>query len=264
MFNALLGAVVITTANRTIFVKEGANPAVGAQLTTGVFFLRGDGTSDDLVKNISDALNAATPATYTVTLSASVLAANPAARLTITCSTAVVLQLTTGAGTTFDPRLIGWPSAVTASSTTHTSPLSAAAAWVSTEQNRDLEPFSEKRVSVRRTANGRTAGVERSVRMRSWRLEFGFLPDSRMLQVRNVADPAATLESFMDTFGANARFEVHDLNVTTGDVLLPLTSSTRVTVAVFSEDTLARFEPMRVAPGTPLYRWGGVIHDWVG
>lgn len=260
MYTALLGAIVITATNRVVRLKEGAAPTVSAQLTLGTFFLRGDGSASDFVKNLIDALTLA-GATYTGAITFSVLAGTRTATLTITGSTAFQIGL---GGTTFDLTNIGLPAGTTASGTVLATSLSPSTVWVSTEYNQELEPFSEKAISVRRAANGKTSGVERSARMFSYRLAFGFLPETRMLMRRNSADPTGTLEGFIDKQGAGARFELHDVDVTAGTGLLAaLSPSTLVRMSVFSEETIKRFDPARVAPGTPLYRWSGVVHEWV-
>lgn len=263
MYNALLGAIVITTANRIVRLKEGASPTVSATLTTGTFFLRGDGSASDFVKNLADALTLA-GATYTAAIVFDANGVTRTATLTITGSTAFQLLLTTALGTTFDPALIGFPATTTASGTVLSTTLSPSTVWTSTEYNQELEPYSEKSVSLRRTANGKTSGVERSTRMFSYRLAYGFIPDTRMQMRRNKTDPAGTLEGFSDKQGAGARFELHDVDVTPGvSTLAALSSATLVGMVVFAEDTLSRFDAQRVAPGTPLYRWSGVVHEWV-
>lgn len=261
-YPVFLGAVVIDSTNNVIRLKEGAAATVSASITAGTYFLRGDGASDDLCKAIKDALDIA-GATYTVSITRSVDSAARSGIVVVTGSTSFQLMFADGANT-FDETLLGFASGVnTTAGLTATSTLSPAAIWVAPEVNRELEPVIEKQVAVRRGANGKVRGVQRSSKMTSYRLAFSFVPDVRMLVSRNVADPNETLEAFMDRFGANARFELHDADVSSGATLVALTSSTLVSQVHFSEDTLTRFEPMRAAPGTALYSWSGVLHQRV-
>lgn len=262
-YPALLGAVVIDATNNVIRLKEGASPSVSASITVGTYFLRGDGAADDLLLAIKTALDLA-GATYTPTITCSVDAVSARTGIvTITGSTSFQLMFSEGANT-FDETLLGFVAGVnTTAGLTSTSTLSPAAIWTAPEQNRELEPVIEKQVAVRRAANGKVRGIQRSSKMTSYRLAFSFVRDTRMLIARNAADPNATLEAFMDRFGANARFELHDADVSSGTTLAALTSSTLVSQVHFSEETLTRFEPQRVAPGTPLYSWSGVLHQRV-
>jgi hypothetical protein len=262
MYPVMLGAVVIDSTNNVIRLKEGASATVSATVLAGTYFLRGDGTSDDLLLAIKAALDLA-GATYTPTITRSVDSAVRSGIVVVTGSTSFQLMFADGLNT-FDETLLGFAAGVnTTAGLTSTSTLSPAAMWVAPEVNRDLEPVIEKQVAVRRAANGKVRGVQRSSKMTSYRLAFSFVQEKRMLSTRNTTDSNASLEAFMDRFGANARFELHDVDVSSGATLVALTSSTLVSQVHFSEDTLTRFEPMRAAPGTPLYSWSGVLHQRV-
>ena len=259
-YPVLLGAVVITTSNNRIVINEGGGD-LNADIPAGTYYLRGDGASGDLCKAIADALDAAGSGPYSVgvTLPETDPTALSAKIVILLGSTFSIFKT----GTTFDEGLLGFSGAQTGD-VSFTSTKSPSALWVSPDPHRELEPFMSKVASVKRSLSGRVKGLERSRRFRSWRLGLGFVRDVRMLEIRNSSDPTATLESFMDDYGAGASMELHDVDVVGGATYLDnFDSTTLVDTVHFSQETIERFEPRRIAPGTPLYAIDLVLHSRV-
>ena len=144
-----------------------------------------------------------------------------------------------------------------------TSTQACAAGWVSNDILRELEPFSERAVSVPRKVNGAVIGVTRSSQMTSWALRFAFVHEDRMLKRRALAVTADALEGFMERFGPGAAFECHESPLSAGTTLSALSASTRVAVMHWSEDTLSSFRPQRIGPGVPLYDLDTIAHEQV-
>lgn len=270
-YPVLLGGVVITASNKSIRFKEGLVTET-VNLVEGTYCLTGDGGTDDLLEAVLTALatntNAVNPNTYSATGSyVSVDPATASASITIAKATgsSTFQILWADAATTFDPALLGFAETNTADNTSaKTSTLSPTALWVSPDPHRELEPQTSKVVSVKRSLSGRVRGLERSSSMRSWRLGLGFVRDTRVLSVRNTSDPAATFEAFLDRYGAGSSMELHDVDTNgTTTALISFDAAEYVDTVCFSQETIERFEPRRIAPGTPLYAFDLLLHSRV-
>lgn len=265
-YPVLLGAIVITSANRQIRFKEGANTN-NAQLALGTYYLRGDGNAFDFLPALVTALQAANASTNTYTATVSRSIDTNAAHTTITITRATGadnFQILWGdPQTTFDNLLLGFTASTADDALAKTSTQACAAGWVSNDILRELEPFSERAVSVPRKVNGAVVGVTRSSQMTSWSLGFAFVHEDRMLKRRALAVTADTLEGFMERFGPGAAFECHESPLSAGTTLSALSSSTRVAVMHWSEDTLSSFRPQRIGPGVPLYDLDTIAHEQV-
>lgn len=262
-----LGAIVLTAPNNVIRFTEGANTG-SATIAAGTYYLRGDGAAGDLLPALKTALegaNALSANTYTITVAWSIDPAQPGAKITITRATGADSfgALWANASTTFDERLLGFTADDTINATAKTSTQSCAAAWVCNDVAREIEPYSERTVAVPRAASGRVQGVTRSARMQSWRLGLAFVDERRTYVENALAGAQDTIEGFMERFGAGASLELHEAQVSTGTTLAALSSSTLVDVVHFSEDSLSRFEPVRLGPGVPLYSLDLRLHGKV-
>lgn len=256
-YPVMLGAIVITTANRTIRFIEGAGPANSALLDVGTWYLRGDGAPTDFCLKLKNALEAAGASTntYTVTVSMGIDPSTAHTVLSVAraSGTDTFGILWSDAATTFDKALAGFTASTANDSTTKSSTIACAANWVSNDIAREIEPYSERTVAVPRAVSGRVQGVTRSSRMQSWRLGLAFVDIRRMLVADALAGTQDTLEGFMERFGANAAFELHEQPTVSTTTLAALSSSTLVDTCHFSEDSLSRFEPTRLGPGVQLY-----------
>lgn len=265
-YPVLAGAIVLTSANNAIRVKEGATTAT-TTIAAGTYYLRGDGAAGDLLPALVTALQSATASanTYTATVSRNIDAASAHTVVTITrASGADNFQiLWADALTTFDETLLGFTANTADNSSPKVSTQACAASWVSTDILRDLEPFGERIISVPRKASGGVVGVSRSAHMTSWAMGFAFVAEARMLKRRALAVDADTLEGFMERFGAGAAFEAHETALSSGTTLAALSSSTLVAVMHWSEDTLSSFRPRRIGPGVPLYDLDTTAHEQV-
>jgi hypothetical protein len=255
----MLGAVVLTTSNNVLRLNEGALATANATIAAGTYYLRGDGASGDLclaIKTALEAANGGSANTYTVSVSRSIDPAVAHTTVTITRATGAdnFAVLWADALTTFDQALLGFVVNDTLDASPKTSTAAAAAAWVSNDVAREIEPFSERVVAVPRAVSGRVQGVTRSARMQSWKLGLAFVDERRIYVENALAGAQDTLEGFLERFGAGASLELHEQpTLSTATVLAALSASTLVEVAHFSEDALSRFEPTRLGPGVPLY-----------
>lgn len=251
----MLGAIVVTAANNRLRFKI-SSVAGNIDLALGTYYLRGDGAAGDFCAELKAKLDVfgAGGNTYSVTVARSIDPAAAGATLTITRATGSdTFQLLVDGNQTFDMALIGFTASTQNNSSPKTSAQSCAAAWVSNDVAREIEPYSERTVAVPRAVSGRVQGVTRSARMQSWRLGLSFVDERRTYVENAFAGAQDTLEGFLERFGAGASLELHEQPSVTGVVLSALSSSTLVDVVHFSEDTLSRFEPARLGPGVPLY-----------
>lgn len=225
------------------------------------------GPSDELSLAVKTALEAATASTntYDVTVSRNISPSSPHTRTTITRITGsdAFGVLWADALTTFDERLLGFSGSDVVSSTPKQSVHACAANWVGNDVPREMEPVSERIVSVPRAASGRVQGVSRSARMQSWRMGLAFVDERRMLVDRALSVPGDTLEGFLERFGANAALEAWEAFIDTGTGLLPLSLAHLWSVMHFAEDTLSGFSPTRLGPGVPLYSIDLRLHSRV-
>ena len=252
----MLGAIVLTASNNRLRFKEAAGAAGNVDLTVGTYYLRGDGAAGDLLLEIKNKLDAfgALGNSYTVTTARSIDPAAAHTTVTITRSAGTdTFQLVIDGLQTFDMTLIGFTASTANDATPKTSTQACAAGWVGNDVAREIEPYSERTVAVPRAVSGRVQGVTRSARMQSWRLGLAFVDERRTYVENPLAGAQDTLEGFLERFGAGASIELHEQASVTGVVLGALSSSTLVDVCHFSEDTLSRFEPVRLGPGVPLY-----------
>lgn len=252
----MLGAIVLTSANNKLRFKEAAGATADASILPGTYYLRGDGAAGDLCPAIVTALqNAGASAnTYTVTVARSIDPAAAHTTVTITRASGTdTFQIVVDGTQTFDMTLLGFTASTANDANPKTSTQSCAAAWVCNDVAREIEPYSERTVAVPRAVSGRVQGVTRSARMQSWRLGLAFVDERRTYVENALAGAQDTLEGFLERFGAGASLELHEQPSVTGTVLAALSSSTLVDVVHFSEDTLSRFEPVRLGPGVPLY-----------
>jgi hypothetical protein len=223
------------------------------------------GPSDDLAFALRNAMQSAGASANTYELSMT-LSIDPALSHSIFTVTRLGADIfgydTTTALTTFDERLIGLVSPMTdgVPNLPSASTISCAANWVGNDVAREIEPYSDRIVSVPRAASGRVQGVSRSSRMQSWRLGLSFVDERRMLIDRALSAPSDTLEGFIERFGAGASFELHEVQDVAGTTLGPIGLDTRVGVMHFSEDTLTGFRPQRIGPGVPLYSADLTMH----
>lgn len=263
-YPVLCGAVEITAANNAIRIVEGATTST-ATIAAGTYYLRGDGSSVDLLLAIKTAMQNATGAstnTYNLTVTHSLS--------TSTFHTAVSVSRATGAdsfqikwadaATTFDAALLGFEINTTLGAGPFTSTICCAASWVSNDAFEFFEPFSTKIVAVERATNARVSGIERSSRMQSYAVALNFVDEGRCFIDHATLGESEAFEAFLDRFGAGAVLEVHDSEVSSGATLQAISSSTLLCSAHFAEDILGDFRPSRVGPGIPLYGFSFDLH----
>ena len=256
-YPVMLGAIVLTSSNNRLRFKEGAGAVGNVDLAVGTYYLRGDGSPSDLMLEIKNKLDAFGVGgnDYTLSITRSIDPTQPGQTLTITrANGTATFQLVIDGSQTFDMALIGFTASTANDANPKTSTQSCAAAWVCNDVAREIEPFSERVVAVPRAVSGRVQGVTRSARMQSWRLGLAFVAEARTFVENALAGAQDTLEGFMERFGAGASLELHEAQVSAGTTLAAInTFATLVDVVHFSEETLSRFEPVRLGPGVPLY-----------
>lgn len=274
-YPVMLGGIVIRTGiNDVIRFTEGATTG-SATIAAGTWFLRGDGAADDFCVKLRTALESANPFpivnTYTVQVAFDINPAQPHTRIQISRATGADTfgALWTSAGTTFDESLLGFTANDTVNALNKVSTRSCSSAWVSNDIAREIEPYSERVVSVPRAASGRVNGVARSDRMQSYRVGLAFVDAGRMLVPEALTHSGDTLEGFIERFGPSSIVELHEQSniaspgLLTTTELSALSASTKIDQCHFSEDTLSSFSPTRLGPGVPLYSIDLTMHKKV-
>ena len=260
-YPVFMGAIVLTSANNRLRVKEGAGAVTSVDLTPGTYYLRDTSLGAEVENAIFNTLGTNS---YTFTFVYDIDPANIGIKASLARQTGSAdFSIVVDGSETFDYSLIGFS---TSASTAHNgsdkvSTTSCAGGWVGTDIYREREPFGERVVSVPRKANGGVVGVSRTAHMTSWALGLSFLHEDRALRKLNTSDPSATLEAFLRRFGAGAAFEAYESLTVSGTQLTGVSSA--FGVLHWSEDSLSSFRPRRIGPGVPLYDIDLVAHQQV-
>jgi hypothetical protein len=266
---ALLGAIVITTANNTIKMVENATTQ-NVTIAPGTYYLRNDGTADDfgpaLVTALNSNANAVNPNTYSTNISYLISPSGQTASFQITSTAASAYQLQfADPATTFDATLLGFPQTNTAlNALPKTGSLSPSALWVSPDVFAFSEPVDEYDVAIQRARSGRVYGLRKGGPYDVRLLSFMNLDSRRVLDWDNTSDPNATIMRFLQRHGNGLKFELHAVTASNGVVLDPLSSSTRVGTAWhFAQEASERFAPQRINAGIALYSFDLKLHGYV-
>ena len=273
-FPIFAGYVVIDSTNKALRMKEnttlGGTGLATVNLVEGNYVVRGDGADDDLIEGLMTAMgthgNVTTPNKYSAVLQVDPDHDNDSGLVQISRATGGSSWqiLWTDPLTTFPGELLGFVVDDAFDATAKSSTLSPAGIWVSNDIYRKRDPVPvERKAAVVRACSGRTQGMSRSAQMRSWSIGLSFIAEERMLApLVNTGDPDSALESFLERFGANAAVEFHDVDLSGGALLSPMSTATRTFTGHFTQQTLETFAPERM-PSAPLYSVDLVFHERV-
>lgn len=259
---AFLARVTITTGvNDVIIIREGGGD-ITCTIAAGTYTLTGDGSADDLLKAVTDALTASGGAlTYSGTVVHDVAVGDRCCYVSISAGGTFSLRWAS-TSTTFDEALLGFTNANTSSALQQDSTLNPSCVWSSNDHTREIEPFSSRDVAVNRTLDGAVYGLARSARMQSWRIGLVFVDEERVFVARALNDDEAnTLEGFIEQWGAGGAFDLHEADDVAG--VLTLSSSTLIGAMHFSEEAVRDFAPQRLGPGVALYSIDLITHSEV-
>lgn len=270
----MLAAVELTTSS-TVRVTENAvastltviDPATGSALaSTKTFYLRGDGSDDDLLEVLRATIESHGGSnTYTATLTFSTDPAAAAATVTITRATGSNnFQLNLGhAGTTIDPAWFGFAASDTANDgSAKSGTLSPSVAWVSPQPPKVFEERKAYDVSVNRARSGRVRTTRRGGPYNIRDVSFELCDSRRVHDWDNTSDPHATFASFLEEVGDGTDFELH-LQTVTSTTVDALTVYTRLRDTWrMDEQTSEVFTPVRLEPALSLYAFALVMHGY--
>ena len=261
-YPVILPVIVIDSTNKAIRMTENATTST-INLVEGSYFLRGDGSADDLLLALKTALdshpNVTTPNTYTVTIARSINSAAVSGAVTVTRATGSSSWgvLWADALTTFDQALLGFVANDTVNASPKVSTVSPSGQWVSNEIIKRRDPRTEVDVKQVRTRSGAVGGGRRggpySVRL----VQFEYVNEKRTDAMLNTTDPTAAFSSVFALLSTLRRFELHFATLATSPALAALSSTTRQGTAWHLDEASAEeFEPRKLSAGTPLYSWG--------
>ena len=264
-FVALLGSVEVTSANNTVIINEGASDLT-ATIASGTYYLKGDGSADDLAQAIEDALNAAGAFTYVVALEYTTdptLSGKTASNVVISTSPANTFALKWGAGL-FDGELLGYAGTNLSGATSYTAPSSAQLSWVSTEPVHSREPDPESDVAQHVTPDGQTytfrSGGPRTRRT----ITFSVVDERRVLKERNTADEAETYEKWWERYQLGYPLQVHLVAESSAGYLSGPSSSTLLETMVLDEESCkAIVGKQRREDGQAYYSWRVGLRGYV-
>lgn len=223
-YPALLGAVVIDATNNTVRVTENG---VSENLTipVGVYFVRGNNGSDDLVAAFSDMLqshsggNVYNYGRHGVSGDPTIfqlLPSDPSINLSFFADVHQFSILFANAATTFDASLLGFEQVDIASGVDLEIPstLSSSAIWIGNDIVRSFEPVpSWARERSRALSNKvRAVNLRDDVRDRLWVQEN--IEERRFNEEAIAADPDRAFSSFLRRHVSGLRFELHDVELT--------------------------------------------------
>lgn len=260
-YPVLLSSVVVDSSNSAIRVKEGATTST-LTIASGTYFLRGDGSSDDLCKAIKTCLETHAGAnTYTVSVAFDVDEDNVSAEVTISRATGSdTFQIQwASASTTFDCTLLGFASANTADDANDkVGTLTASCAWVCSAGGalREIEPEREHPGAWSVTAlDGTTYAGSIGFARRLRRVGLQYIHGARAVERLNSSDQAASIERFLARVSEEgSAMELHEPAISSGTILAALSSSTRErTTWCLDEGSAQAIKPMRMSPAVALY-----------
>lgn len=259
----LLRAIVIDSTNKAIRFKEAA-ATVTLLLAEGTYYLRGDGSADDLLKILKTAIDAAGATnTYTVAVAWSADPSAVAAVITITQAGGATFQfLWADALTTFDPTLLGFARTNTADNTSaKTSTWSPAAAWVADGDYEEFEPIDRRIGYAERARSGKVRRGLTGMTRKDRRISFAFVDASRTHEmfadtVSAVLDVNRCFNVFLDRWCSGQPAELHLVDITSGFTLGALSSTTEQGDRWHvGDEGDADFTPERMSNAVQLYSW---------
>lgn len=259
VYYLFLGEVTLVgpTTDGRLSVAEGAGDDSSADIAAGTYFLRGDGTSDDLCKALKDAIEAAagTANTYSVSVAFTVAAGVPIATVSIARATGGASFILKWATSTLSPAAFGFATTNTANdATTKVSTLTPSSVWAPNEPPSHDDPLPEAIGAQVRTKGGQVRTFDGGGPFLVRALELELITAERTLQEAIPADLARSYEKWWSRHRDGRRFEVHRLTVS-GTTLQAPTSSTRLGTFVLDEASCAAPRPRRTSPGMPRYGW---------
>lgn len=277
LYAAFLPGILVQNST-TVQVIEGGvsqsrsviDPATGLALASAkVFYLRGNGASDDLVELLRLTVQSHTGAnTYTATTARSIDG---------TAITGTVTLARTGANTfsidwpnsTLDSTLFGYRNVATTVGTSCVGDISPTAQWIANDVIEEYEPESEVDAFTERARSGLVVGGLRGGPYDVARVSLRFQSAERTHE-RFAPTISSTLDrgrSFSQCWGKLAngrRFEFH-LATATGSTLAALTTTAGGTRQspptqgsgwhLDGDSIEGGFRPERYGPGVPLYSW---------
>jgi hypothetical protein len=218
-YTAILLPVKIDSSLLNHQIRFGENSVVQTvSIANGTYFLRGDGTADDLCLAIKTALDSHTGAnTYTVAVSFRVDPSGVTAVVTISRTGANVFQIFwADALTTFDEGLLGFTNVNTANnSTAKSGTLSPSSVWVSDCDVTDLDRNDEADGFAPRANSGRIRDGIFGGPYDVATMNFELVDGRRTHSQHNTADPNACFNNLWRRWIAGRPCEIHELNLGT-------------------------------------------------
>lgn len=263
---ALLAPVKLTSTTNTIRVTENSVTEDKTVGTVGpTYYLRGDGTSSDLLEAVRAAFQSHSGAnTYSTTLVAKAVLGATSFDVSIRRATGTNLWSWDAATSqnTFDPSLVGFGAYNLSGSTGIINDNSPTSAWMSpmpvSEDTLSFEAFGTQAVMRGGQIYDFDNGGPYTRRM----IRFSYVPEDRTLTFTTTTDAARTFKTF---WGANRNgkvMELHRITMTTDRETNPFSSSSLIGKFVFDEESKNTFEPVRM-PSQALYSWSIGLREYV-
>lgn len=222
------------------------------------YFLRGDGTPEDLAKAVADALDGApgslVPDPWEFLVSLDTDAAKISASVTLHAGMVFTLKKD---GSSFDFEALGFDFAATygGSEKYVESNVTPSCVWVPTDIHRALRPryFSRAVQTITRS------GVVRTARLSSQRVESTLseqnIDGRRVHADENTGDPNAAFSTFLDRVRDGRMLELAAYQLTAGQT--KLNPSTRRPIGLYhlGPAILETFDPQRLMDGLSLWSW---------
>ena len=254
-YPAYLQAVTITTGvNDTIVFDEGSGNLT-ATLAAGTYFLRGDGSADDLGNEIASAMTTA-GGTYTVNVY----------MYTTSAATEFLLQKSTGtfklslANSTFPlADLLGFTSSNEVLQSAHVGTDYAKINWVSNQPLAGREISNASNITQHLTAEGQVHTYVGQDGLVSRLLEHELVSAAK---TKYATGGNASFEAWWGRARQGYRFEFHDTTESSG-LLDTLSAGTLKDTLTLGEDACRAFRPARLSRGLALYSWSILCRRYV-
>jgi hypothetical protein len=267
-FPCLLGLIVIDSTNDALRVTENAVDETKT-IAHGNYYLRGDGSSDDICKAFTDAVQSHSGTntySFTCLFNTDPAVANISFTLDRATGTHTFGVKFANAATTFDATILGFPQTDQTPATQQASTKSSSALWIGNDIVRAFEPTGSWERNSSRALTGKTLSVSRRTEQRDILWVQENIHEKRFNEESITTDPYRALNRFLQRHAGGRRFEWNDLtaNFDASAGQADEAGLTPIDEYTFDDDFYPKGASLgERLDGAPLYSFSGHLRPYV-